>query len=200
MLIETPISTPGIFTLAGIAPGELAVIERTETDFRVRDGAHVAANHWEAAGWQGHARGIDSPGRARMMTRIAPAFEPTFPWLEPPILNASTRLAMVADAKAGRIIAQGFEAMKPATEPLDLTWDLRPLKSAVFSRFSDFSGRLSGSRATACASARKVTSRSRPRALLATERWQSGRSRRTRNAEYSQGYRGFESLPLRQFC
>lgn len=30
------------------------------------------------------------------------------------------------------------------------------------------------------------------------ERWQSGRSRRTRNAEYSQGYRGFESLPLRQ--
>jgi hypothetical protein len=29
------------------------------------------------------------------------------------------------------------------------------------------------------------------------ERWQSGRSRRTRNAKYSQGYRGFESLPLR---
>ena len=31
------------------------------------------------------------------------------------------------------------------------------------------------------------------------ERWQSGRSRRTRNAEYGQPYRGFESLPLRQF-
>ena len=29
------------------------------------------------------------------------------------------------------------------------------------------------------------------------ERWQSGRSRRTRNAEYGQPYRGFESLPLR---
>lgn len=124
MLIKTPISTPGIFSLAGVKPGELAIIERTETDFRVRNGAHVAANHWEAAGWQGHARGIDSPGRARMMTGIAPAFERTFPWLEPPILNARTRLAMVADAKAGRIIAQGFEAMKPATEPLDLTWDL----------------------------------------------------------------------------
>src|SRR5208337_4413408 len=27
--------------------------------------------------------------------------------------------------------------------------------------------------------------------------WQSGRSRRTRNAEYAQAYRGFESLPLR---
>ena len=32
-----------------------------------------------------------------------------------------------------------------------------------------------------------------------TERWQSGRSRRTRNAEYGQPYRGFESLPLRHF-
>ena len=30
------------------------------------------------------------------------------------------------------------------------------------------------------------------------ERWQSGRMHRTRNAEYSQGYRGFESHPLRQ--
>ena len=31
-----------------------------------------------------------------------------------------------------------------------------------------------------------------------TERWRSGRTHRTRNAAYSQGYRGFESLPLRQ--
>src|SRR5437870_5566393 len=31
----------------------------------------------------------------------------------------------------------------------------------------------------------------------ATERWQSGRSHRTRNAAYGQPYRGFESLPLR---
>src|ERR1700682_6243858 len=29
------------------------------------------------------------------------------------------------------------------------------------------------------------------------ERWQSGRSHRTRNAAYGQPYRGFESLPLR---
>ena len=36
------------------------------------------------------------------------------------------------------------------------------------------------------------------RSSTAPERWQSGRSRRTRNAEYAQAYRGFESLPLRQ--
>ena len=35
------------------------------------------------------------------------------------------------------------------------------------------------------------------RLAAAPERWQSGRSRRTRNAEYAQAYRGFESLPLR---
>src|SRR3954468_21466046 len=33
--------------------------------------------------------------------------------------------------------------------------------------------------------------------LKGLERWQSGRMHRTRNAAYSQGYRGFESLPLR---
>jgi hypothetical protein len=33
----------------------------------------------------------------------------------------------------------------------------------------------------------------------APERWQSGRSHRTRNAEYAQVYRGFESLPLRHY-
>ena len=38
--------------------------------------------------------------------------------------------------------------------------------------------------------------RSRPRL---PERWQSGRSHRTRNAAYGQPYRGFESLPLRHF-
>ena len=44
------------------------------------------------------------------------------------------------------------------------------------------------------------TPRFRPFGLVfaAPERWQSGRSRRTRNAEYAQAYRGFESLPLRQ--
>ena len=122
MLCHTPVSTPGIYSLAGIAAHETAVIERTENDFRIRDGAHVAANHWEAAGWHGHARGIDSPRRARMMTGITPAFDADFPWLVEPILNDRTRLVMVADAKASRFIAQGYEHMKPATEALDLSW------------------------------------------------------------------------------
>ena len=122
MLIERPISTPGIFSIAGIDARDTAVIERTEREARVRDGVQVAANHWESAGWYGHARGENSADRSRLMAAVEPDFDARFAWLQPPILNDKTRLAMVADAKAGRIIAQGFETNGPATASLDLTW------------------------------------------------------------------------------
>ena len=124
MLVERPISTPAIFSIAGVEPGETAIIERTEHEAKVRDGNHVAANHWEAAGWQGHARGLDSPGRARLMSGIAPDLDPRFPWLQSPILNDHTRLVMVSDARLSRLAAQGYEKSGPATEPLELTWRL----------------------------------------------------------------------------
>jgi hypothetical protein len=124
LLMERPISTPAIFTIAGVDPSELAVIERTEREARVRDGSHVAANHWESAGWRGHPRGQDSAGRSRMMSGIDPDFDPRFPWLEAPILNSHTRLVMVADARLGRMVVQGYEETGPATEPLELNWRL----------------------------------------------------------------------------
>ncbi len=124
MLIERPISTPGIFTIAGLEPGETAVVERTETTASVRDGMHVAANHWETSGWTGHPRGSDSPGRSRIMSGVAPEFDARFAWLAAPILNDHTRLVMVADAREGRVLAQGYEKNGPATEPLDMTWKL----------------------------------------------------------------------------
>lgn len=122
MLIEQPISTPAIFTLAGIEATETAVIERTEREARARDGAHVAANHWETPGWHGHARGDKSSNRASIMRSVDTSFDTEFEWLTPPILNANTRLAMVADAKEGRIIARGYEKTGPATTALDMTW------------------------------------------------------------------------------
>lgn len=122
MLAERPISTPGIFTLAGIAPDETAVIERTENEARVRGGDAVAANHWETPGWPGQSRGENSVERSRMMMKIGAEFDEEFTWLLPPVLNEKTRLAMVADAKAGRLVARGYEATGPATETLDLDW------------------------------------------------------------------------------
>ncbi len=120
MLMEQPVSTPGIFSLAGLSPNETAVIERSETEARVHDGSQVAANHWQSAGWTGHPRGSNSAGRAARMSSIATELDGTFPWLTPPILNANTRIVMVSDAKAGRLVARGYEQMRPATLALEL--------------------------------------------------------------------------------
>lgn len=121
MLIETPISSPAIFSLAGLAPGDTIVIERRETEASLHRGAQVAANHWQAFGWHGHARGDDSGGRACNMAQVPMEMTTKFPWLMAPILNANTRLVMVADATSGRLVAQGYEARHAATAPLELT-------------------------------------------------------------------------------
>lgn len=120
LLITTPISTPAIFTIAGTRSGETAVIERSETEARVHDGANVAANHWQAPGWYGRPRGNDSAARACAMHAISANFAPDFSWLTPPILNSNTRLVAVADARLGRIMAQGWETTGQVTATLDL--------------------------------------------------------------------------------
>jgi len=120
MLIERPISTPGIYSLAGTDPSDTVIIERSETEARVHEGANVTANQWQAAGWHGHARGKDNVGRARQMHSVSTDLDARFPWLSPPILNDNTRLIMVADAARGQLVAQGIEEDRPATEPLEL--------------------------------------------------------------------------------
>jgi hypothetical protein len=121
-LTEQPIALPAIYSLAGTRADEACVIERTETAARVFEGPAVAANHWQpeqpgSYDWRGHARGIDSRGRARLMPELAPGLTTDFSWAKYPVLNAHTRLLMVADAKAGRLVAQGIEAQRPATAP-----------------------------------------------------------------------------------
>ncbi len=119
-LTSAPIASPCIFSLAGIGAVETCVIERTETEAHVHDGKTTAANHWQAPGWTGRSRGVDSVGRAVRMQSIPAEFDGTFPWLTAPILNDHTRLVMVADAAAGRLVAQGFEDETAATDVLRL--------------------------------------------------------------------------------
>ena len=119
-LSDEAISTPAIYSIAGTGAEDTAVIERSETEARVHRGAQVAANHWQAHGWTGHARGGDSAGRACMMAGIAAELDTNFAWLRDPVLNPRTRLAMVADACTGQLTAQGFEHEKPATALLRL--------------------------------------------------------------------------------
>lgn len=121
MLAETPIAIPAIFSLAGIASDECCVIERREDEVAITDGAATAANHWQRSGWR--ARGIDSIGRAaRMAGAELPDFGDGFDWLNYPVCNKHTRLAMIADAGTGRVLAQGYEAEGAVTAVLDWQW------------------------------------------------------------------------------
>jgi hypothetical protein len=120
MLTRRPVAAPAIFSLAGLKPNECAVIERREESACVHEGTNTAANHWQTPGWRATPRGSDSPGRAAMMHRVVPDFDPTFPWLAAPILNPRTRLVMMADAATGQVVAQGYEATGAATQPLVL--------------------------------------------------------------------------------
>ncbi len=119
MLTHEKIAAPAIYSLAGLAPDETCVIERMEDDASVHGGSCVAANHWKADGWQGHHRGIDSPGREKLMSSVEAEFDTDFVWLKSPVLNPRTRLAMVADASEGRLIARGYEEDGAATTTLD---------------------------------------------------------------------------------
>lgn len=120
MLTEWPISSPTIYTLSGVGPDEACVIERKEHEAHVIEGPASAANAWRCPGWAGRVRGDDNEGRCRMIAGQPRAFDADFAWLRPPIRNELTRLALVADASSGRMIAQGFEPDGPATQVLSL--------------------------------------------------------------------------------
>ena len=120
MLIETPLSVPTIYTLAGLEPGEGAVIERLEEEANVLPGEACAVNAWSKPEWRGRARGPDNPGRRNAMAGLDADATFDLAWLRPPVLNYTTRLAMMADAKTGELIAQGYEADGPATTELRL--------------------------------------------------------------------------------
>lgn len=120
MLIETPLCLPAFFTLSGTAPNEGCVIERTEDAARVRESPATAANHWVSFPFPGWPRGEASETRFRRMSEIHRRAPDGFAWVAPPILNATTRAAVVANAARGVLWVQGYESDGPATAPLTI--------------------------------------------------------------------------------
>ena len=59
------------------------------------------------------------------MHAVSTELDPSFAWMKRPILNWNTRLAMIADAAEGRLVARGYEVVghtaAPATVSLELT-------------------------------------------------------------------------------
>ncbi len=120
MLSEAPIAVPAFFTLAGLEPDQACVIERQEDQAAVHDGPAAIANHWLAFATPGRDRGIDSRGRLAMMQRKRDQAMGDFDWVEPPILNETTRLAVEANAATGTLKVVGLEKDGLATRVFSL--------------------------------------------------------------------------------
>lgn len=122
LLVETPIALPAIYILSGLAADEACVIERHPESAQVIEGDACAANAWQASPRPGRVRGHENARRVESLRSAPGALDSTFEWLQPPVLNRRTRLALIADASSGTVIAQGFEADGPATAIL--RWSL----------------------------------------------------------------------------
>ncbi len=115
MLGETSLAMPAFISLSGIDADQGCIIERYEDGAAVRESPASAANHWVAVSSPGRARGIDSEGRWRMMEAVRDTAAGDLSWVAPPILNPTTRLAVVANAAAGTLVVRGYETDGPAT-------------------------------------------------------------------------------------
>ena len=121
MLEMTPITTPAIFTLVGIRADETLVIERRANDAKVLTDAR-AANEWRTPAWRpGHHHAYENDARLAAMSVTPSQWDFDFGWLVWPMLNAETRLAVVAEPASGRLLARGYEVGQPATRTLDMT-------------------------------------------------------------------------------
>ena len=137
LLEQTPIANPTIYSLVGLSPNESCIIERTRTGYFTRTGVASAANawrygefpgRWQEIGENGDDERRDSRERSEMIERFAGQETGDFAWVEPPILNGYTRLAVEADPKRKTLHLRGYEqsgpeAALPATAILDLALD-----------------------------------------------------------------------------
>lgn len=126
LLIETPISMPVIYILSGVNKNEGCVIERLEEKASIRElkseNKQVSiTNHFQTDltkyGKSWKSRAIDSCSRADQLNKLDyPGFKSKdFNWLSFPMLNELTRLCMIANAKDGSLMIQGFEKDGPVT-------------------------------------------------------------------------------------
>lgn len=132
LLCDTPVALPVFFTVSGIHPGEGCVVEREPTRAHLHAGPAACANHWRFPGVKGTASTlaarVDSAtpfGKSSvarhdiMLSKLAHAAD-GFGWLGTPVLNPDTRLACVMNAAQGRMAVVGIEAMRAATEILEI--------------------------------------------------------------------------------
>jgi hypothetical protein len=124
VLETTPVARPVIYTLIGCAPGERCVIERTENSFKTRHDDTSAANDWVPGRPMWDARmsatyflklsSEEAAARCRARRDALAGWHGQFShcgfvWVEPPVLNPYTRLAVTMSPARGVLCATGYE-------------------------------------------------------------------------------------------
>ena len=134
-LQTTPIARPVIYTLAGCAPGERCVIERTDEDHLTRTEQTSAANDWLTARESWEARvggdqlfsaattevGGNSRARREALAAWSAPFGKGFGWVVPPVLNPFTRIAAEMCPAQGVLRVVGYEKFPDSAEPQVVT-------------------------------------------------------------------------------
>jgi hypothetical protein len=137
LLTDTPLAIPALFSLTG-ADGRAVVIERLEERVRLRPGPVAISNHWpdleNSTSWpRGYPRGVDSHGRFRDACNLATGLTDLpadFAWLQYPVLNKYSRLAVMADCVLGRFAVLGLEQEGETARPATRVLQLNGLKAA----------------------------------------------------------------------
>lgn len=135
LLETTPIARPVIYTLAGCAPGERCVIERTLDGFVTNTEATGAANDWlnPRAGWEGRINtnvmltctteeaAEKSRNRRVALSSWRRPFAGDFNWVSAPVLNPYTRIAVEMCAARAVLRVRGYEAVEGFDLPQQVT-------------------------------------------------------------------------------
>ncbi|KAF2988850.1 hypothetical protein OGR47_05140 [Methylocystis sp. MJC1] len=130
LIAREPLARPTLFTLAGVKPGEMALIERTEREARIYRGPVIVANNWQEPqpGWQARMSQANNDARVSLMRSVAPD-APRFSWVTEPVLNRLTRLAVeMCSVGAGDFVARGYESrslLKGSPHPVTQDFHLR---------------------------------------------------------------------------
>lgn len=108
-IAETPLAMPAFITLSGCNADQACLIERDERSSTIHESPTACANHWIDRDVPGHSRGVDSRGRRTLMEQDRDTVEDGFDWVRYPILNETTRLAVIANARTGKLMVRGYE-------------------------------------------------------------------------------------------
>jgi hypothetical protein len=143
LLEATPVARPVIYTLVGCGTGERCVIERTQSDFVTRSEDTCAANDWVPCrpGWEGRigtrrflassfaeAAGLSRARREALARWNGPLSAMRFDWVQEPVLNPYTRLAVAMSPASGILGAVAYEVTgKLLPEAVARTGEAEPL-------------------------------------------------------------------------